>query len=217
MPVRSAAALARLGAWLVSAKVATATSTTISAIGAARARRGEARARIDRAAMDRAATAALRRARANSRASYARRCQRPRPNLRPRRVPRPGAPHERRWRRIGLLDAYAHGHCTAGRVMAMDALDRHTHEVELVAEHRGILDSERPQLLEAHRASRGCSQALEQPSLRLVKGYQYWGYPRSRREVARRCLPSSVRFPQCPVRDSNPPHRIKSPALYQMS
>ena len=22
---------------------------------------------------------------------------------------------------------------------------------------------------------------------------------------------------QCPVRDSNPPHRIKSPALYQMS
>jgi hypothetical protein len=22
---------------------------------------------------------------------------------------------------------------------------------------------------------------------------------------------------ECPVRDSNPPHRIKSPALYQMS
>jgi hypothetical protein len=24
-------------------------------------------------------------------------------------------------------------------------------------------------------------------------------------------------FKWCPVRDSNPPHRIKSPALYQMS
>ena len=45
---------------------------------------------------------------------------------------------------------------------------------------------------------------------KLVRSYAR----RAARGSGMRCLQALT---ACPVRDSNPPHRIKSPALYQMS
>ena len=81
-----------------------------------------------------------------------------------------GGPLGRLRRALTRLDAHAHGHRASGRGVVVDASDRHAHQVELVAEHRGVFDPQRAQLLKAHRAAPCGVQVREQLGLLLIHG-----------------------------------------------